>query len=73
MDSFVQDAEKIAEKLKGLELTYNLILNKIGINRFNEIKKKNKYSLNEMLRLYGFHKSYIKNHKVFCIEVNATC
>ena len=31
MDSFVQDAEKIAEKLKGLEQTYNLILNKIGI------------------------------------------
>ena len=43
-------------------------INKIGINRFNERKKKNKYSLNEMLSLYGFHKSYIKNHKVFCIE-----
>ena len=44
------------------------IINKIGINRFNKKKIKNKYSINEMLKLYGFHKSYIRNYKTFCIK-----
>ena len=43
-------------------------INRIGINRFNIKKMKNKYTLDEMLNLYGFHKSYIKNYKKFCIE-----
>ena len=44
------------------------LINKININRFKKKKIKNKYSINEMLILYGFHNSYIKNHKNFCIE-----
>ena len=44
------------------------LINKIGIKRFNRKKVKDKYSLDEMLKLYGFHKTYIKNHKKFCIE-----
>ena len=42
-------------------------INKIGINRFNNKKTKKKYTLYEMLKLYGFHTSYIENHKRFCI------
>ena len=43
---------------------------RIGINRFDKIKIKNRsnINLNEMLKLYGFHKSYIKKHKTFCIK-----
>ena len=44
------------------------IINKIGINRFNINKRKNKYSLDEMLNLYGFHKSYVEKYKIFCIK-----
>ena len=44
------------------------LLNRIGINRFNYKKKiKKKYNIDEMLNLYGFHKSYIKKYKKFCI------
>ena len=42
-------------------------LNKIGINRFNIKKTRRKYSIDEMLNLYGFHKSYIKKYKKYCI------
>ena len=43
---------------------------RIGINRFDKIKIKSRsnINLNEMLKLYGFHKSYIKKHKTFCIK-----
>ena len=43
---------------------------RIGINRFDKIKIKNRsnINLNEMLKLYGFHKSYIKKYKTFCIK-----
>ena len=44
------------------------ILNKIGIKRFSEKKIKKEYSIDEMLKLYGFHKSYIINNKLFCIK-----
>ena len=42
-------------------------MNKIDINRFNKKKIKNIYSVDDMLSLYGFHKNYIKRHKIFCI------
>ena len=42
---------------------------KLEINKFNKIKKLKKfYSLNEMLRIYGFHKYYIYKYKFKCIE-----
>ncbi len=44
------------------------MINKIGINRFNFNKRKDKYSLDEMLNLYGFHKTYLRKYKIFCIE-----
>ena len=44
------------------------MINRIGINRFNISKRKDNYSLDEMLNLYGFHKSYVKKYKIFCIE-----
>ena len=43
-------------------------INKIGINRFNNKKTKKKYTVDEMLKLYGFHMSYIEKHKRFCIK-----
>jgi len=43
------------------------LINKIGISRFNNKKIKNKYSIDELLILYGFHKSYIENYKKFCV------
>jgi N-acetylmuramoyl-L-alanine amidase len=43
-------------------------IKKIGINRFNNKKTKKKYTIDEMLKLYGFHISYIKNYKSFCIR-----
>ena len=43
------------------------LLNRIGINRFKNKKIKNNYSIDEMLNLYGFHKSYIKKYKTHCI------
>ena len=45
-------------------------LYKIGVNRFAYIEQKNKkkYSLKQMLTLYGFHIFYIKNHKKLCIK-----
>ena len=42
-------------------------ISRIGIKRFNNKKTKKKYTINEMLNLYGFHNSYIRNHKKFCI------
>ena len=42
-------------------------MNKIDINRFNKKKIKDIYNVDDMLELYGFHKNYIKNHKIFCI------
>ena len=42
-------------------------INKIGIKRFKNKKTKKKYTIDEMLKLYGFHMSYIENHKRFCI------
>ena len=45
------------------------VMNSIGINRFyNQKKVKKKYSVDEMLLLYGFHKSYIKKYKNLCIK-----
>ena len=44
------------------------MINRIGINRFNEKKLKNNYNLDEMLILYGFHISYVKKYKTFCIK-----
>ena len=46
----------------------NFYLNKIGIKRFHEKRQKKNYSLNKMLSLYGFHSSYIKNYKKYCIK-----
>ncbi len=42
-------------------------IKKIGINRFNLKNTKKKYSVDEMLNLYGFHDTYIKKYKKFCI------
>ena len=42
-------------------------INKIGINRFNNKKIKRKLTTDEMLNLYGFHRSYIREHKKSCI------
>ena len=44
------------------------LIKKIGINRFNMKNTKRKYSIDEMLNLYGFHKLYIKKYKKFCIK-----
>ena len=44
------------------------IINNIGINRFNKKKLKENYSIDEMLNLYGFHNTYIRNYKLFCIK-----
>ena len=46
----------------------NFYLNKIGIKRFHEKRQKKNYSLNKMLSLYGFHSSYIKSYKKYCIK-----
>ena len=43
------------------------LLNRIGINRYKNTKLKKNYSIDEMLNLYGFHKSYIKKYKIYCI------
>ena len=43
-------------------------IKRVGIKRFARKKDKNKYNINEMLSLYGFHKSYIKKYKTFCIK-----
>jgi len=43
------------------------LIHKIGINRFNNKKIKNNYTIDELLYLYGFHKSYINKYKKFCI------
>ena len=42
-------------------------INRIGINRFNNKKIKRKLTTDEMLNLYGFHKSYVRKYKKFCI------
>ena len=42
-------------------------IKKIGINKFNLKNTKKKYSVDEMLNLYGFHDTYIKKYKKFCI------
>ncbi len=43
-------------------------IDKIGIQRFKIKRIKNNYSIDEMLFLYGFHISYIRKYKIFCIE-----
>ena len=43
-------------------------INKIGIQRFKKKRKRSYYSIDEMLILYGFHISYIRKYKKFCIE-----
>ena len=43
-------------------------IKRIGINRFGRKKMKVNYNLNELLSLYGFHKSYIKKYKIYCIK-----
>ena len=45
------------------------LFHKIGINRFKRKNKlKQKYNTEDLLRVYGFHKSYIKDYKNFCIK-----
>ncbi len=45
------------------------LIKKIGINRFKYKKElKNNFNIDKMLELYGFHKSYIKRYKKFCIK-----
>ena len=45
------------------------LIKKIGVKRFRyKNKQKIDYNINQMLKLYGFHKSYIKNNKNFCIK-----
>ncbi len=44
------------------------LINRIGIKRFQNIKIKNNYSIDELLNLYGFHNSYIKKYKIHCIK-----
>ena len=44
-------------------------IQKIGIRRFEHIKRQNKnYSLEQLLILYGFHLSHVKNYKNYCIK-----
>ena len=43
-------------------------LKKIGINRFKNKKIKKNYNIDELLNLYGFHRSYIKSYKIDCIK-----
>ncbi len=43
------------------------VLKNIGVNRFNNKKINYNYSFDKMLSLYGFHKSYILDHKDVCI------
>ena len=43
-------------------------INRIGINRFNYRKINLNYNIDKMLNLYGFHRSYIKKYKIFCIK-----
>ena len=41
---------------------------KVGLERFKNLKKfKSKININDMLKVYGFHEYYIKNHKENCI------
>ena len=44
------------------------IINHIGINRFKNKKIKSEYSIDEMLNLYGFHKTDIKKNRLSCIK-----
>ena len=43
-------------------------IHKIGIQRFKKKRIRDNYSTDEMLILYGFHISYIRKYKKFCIE-----
>ena len=43
-------------------------LNNIEIKRFYKKRQRKNYSINKMLSLYGFHSSYIKNYKKYCIK-----
>ena len=43
-------------------------INKIGIQRFKKKRIRDNYSIDEMLILYGFHISYIRKYKKYCIE-----
>ena len=42
-------------------------INRIGINRFNNKIIKKTDSINKMLEVYGFHKTYINKYKKQCI------
>ena len=44
------------------------LLSRVGINRFSDKPIKFNYNIDEMLILYGFHKSYIKKYKKLCIK-----
>ncbi len=44
------------------------LLKQIKINRFkNNKKSKENYNIEDMLYIYGFHKTYINRHKKYCI------
>ena len=44
------------------------VIKKIGVNRFDKKITIKNYNIDKMLNLYGFHRSYIKKHKSFCIK-----
>ena len=46
----------------------NFLLKNVGIIRFKNKKIKRKYKIDELLKLYGFHKSYINNYRDYCIK-----
>jgi len=43
-------------------------IDKIGVKRFKKQKINKNYNIDELLVLYGFHKTYIKKYKNFCIK-----
>ena len=56
----LQIEKKILEK--------NFLLKKLELKDLKNKKIKKNYNIDEMLNLYGFHKSYIKKYKKFCIK-----
>ena len=45
------------------------LLQRIGIKRFTNMRRTKKlYNIEEMLKLYGFHRFYIKKYESFCIK-----
>jgi N-acetylmuramoyl-L-alanine amidase len=43
-------------------------IDKIGVKRFKKQNINKIYNLDELLALYGFHETYIKKYKKFCIK-----